>query len=296
LLFDGIKKQFRILSTIHSGQVTLMLYTSDTSRNSKTYFTEQLQSYMKDKGYSFSAGQSPLKKYFNLSDPFDNLILRLGLPWKSYFPPFLWSFYNTDSRKGSVSPHVVFGIVNEPEIIKCNEELFVYADMESAVNVEFEYLSRNYPWIQFYKGKESILHGNAGWHFSSQGNPLVLNTFKTFVSSGIYSKLYEIYVRKLYSVRVYNTRKQTANNEWNRVEPVKLSGSILTLFLIYGILLALLIALGMVEIRSELCNLARACFMAIYKCVLTCLRIFHDAGLMWKHFKGVSCKKKNRLR
>jgi len=138
LLFEGVKKEFRILSTIHNGQVTLMLY-GDGARDSKTYFTEQVQSYMKNQGYIFGGEQSPLKKYFNLSDPFDNLVVRLSLPTKSYFPPYLWSYYNPDSRRKSVSPQVIFGIVNKPEITKCNEELFVYADKESAINVEFQY-------------------------------------------------------------------------------------------------------------------------------------------------------------
>jgi len=50
LLSDGNKKEFRILGTIHSGEFEYDEYTDWSRRNSKTYFTEQLESYVKNKG------------------------------------------------------------------------------------------------------------------------------------------------------------------------------------------------------------------------------------------------------
>jgi len=152
-------------------------------------------------------------------------------------------------------------MANELELTKCNEDLYVYADTEEAVNVEFDYFSRNYPWIQLYKGTESILHANSGWHFATQGNPQVAKTFVSgFINSGIYSKLYEIYIKKLYSVRVLNTRKVVSGYKWNRVEPVKLSGSIFTLFLLYCSLLAIVMGVFLSEIRSLIYSSAKSCF------------------------------------
>lgn len=67
----------------------------------------------------------------------------------SYFPDTA-NFTSTDMPDTS---EII--TLAEPELVKCGRTVLVCETFE--INSEFEYLTRKYPWVTFYKGKPKIL-------------------------------------------------------------------------------------------------------------------------------------------
>ncbi|OXA37105.1 Glutamate receptor ionotropic, delta-2 [Folsomia candida] len=115
-----------------------------------------------------------LKKQFNLA-------LNLLLPKHSH--------YAVNFSYSDKPPNRTFQQDIEREVVKCGRSVFVaYSDVLEA---EYTFLSKNYPWHKFHKGKEIFDIASYGVTFRLAGISKIPGDFKFIYEAGIYSRVEE---------------------------------------------------------------------------------------------------------
>lgn len=109
-----------------------------------------------------------LRKQFNLA-------LKSFLPVHSHYPR-KFNFTKANDIK-ELQRNI------ELEVIECGKTVFI-ANSDD-VEAEYNFLSKNYPWRTFYKGKQVLLESFYGVVFHSAGNSRLPFYYKRLVETGI---------------------------------------------------------------------------------------------------------------
>jgi len=123
----------------------------------------------------------------------------------------------------------------EKELIKCEKS--VYLASKEAIDTEISYLQTNYDRVKFYRIKQDLVDPSfSTWMCSYHKSSKIPKLLRGFFESGIIAKLnyFEKYTKTLLR------RKGTAilRSRKLRVEPIKLSDSIHTVFILYAALIS----------------------------------------------------------
>jgi len=114
-------------------------------------------------------------------------------------------------------------------------EKTVYIDTTRKINLEFDYLSKQYQQhSNFFKTKEPIYEHNVGYVFDYPAGSNVPEYFSRLIHSGIYYHLEKHFAYQEYRERLNFTRKSMIV-QGDRVEPIKLYSNIQTVFYLYFI-------------------------------------------------------------
>jgi len=155
----------------------------------------------------------------------------------------------------------------EKELIKCEKS--VYLASKETIETEISYLQTNYDRVRFYRINQDFVDPSLNnWVCSYHKSSKMPTLLRGFFESGIIAKLnyFETYTKTLMR------RKGTAilRSRKLRVEPIKLSDSIHTVFILYGALISVS-ALGLLlelyvsalkrKIVSKILNIQISMFM-----------------------------------
>jgi len=124
----------------------------------------------------------------------------------------------------------------EKELIKCEKS--VYLASKEAIHTEISYLQTNYDRLRFYRIKQFLVNQTlTGWMCSYHKNSQFPKLLNGFIESGIIAKLNYL---EQYTTTLLR-RKGTAVLRHRKlpVQPIKLSDSIHTVFILYGALISL---------------------------------------------------------
>lgn len=139
----------------------------------------------------------------------------------------------------------------EKEVVKCGKTVFITKSTE--IFSEYLYLSKKYYWKTFYLSKDMLSIQITGFVSKYASNSEVPRYLKSFVESGIWKRIHE----EEWSMSI-ERRGRKAQIRPDKQKPVELDGSILTCFVMYGIMISL--SLGNVGIELHwkiLSNFAR---------------------------------------
>ncbi|OXA49800.1 hypothetical protein Fcan01_15573 [Folsomia candida] len=122
------------------------------------------------------------------------------------------------------------------EIVRCGKSVLISKAVE--MGLKFDEMSRKYFWRKFYKGKDILNYVLVGWTFAGEGNSKVPQYFQSLYESGIQGRLdLEVAMRKHSRHSEYTILKLED-------DPVRLGGTIMTLFMLCGILISATMLVG----------------------------------------------------
>jgi hypothetical protein len=138
----------------------------------------------------------------------------------------------------------------------------VYADPTEQVDAEYQYLSRNYHWLNFKVSKDKVLYEEEYVGFQGDFGHTMSKTYRVLQESGILNHMKKYYREHLYLKRSKFTRTLKRDSfpesTQNVDQPTKLSGSIQTVFYIYLALIGVSYIVFGFEMQFELiCYLLR---------------------------------------
>lgn len=129
----------------------------------------------------------------------------------------------------------------EKEVVDCGKTAFAATPEE--LEAEVAYYARQYPWIKFYKSRDTVNAKPMGVGINSPGGSKIPRNAVSLIESGIHSSLRkEKYERR-------NFRRKRVGVIKPRKEKMTMNGCISTLFILCGIILAFAI----VVLNSECC-------------------------------------------
>lgn len=140
----------------------------------------------------------------------------------------------------------------EGELINCGRT--VLAAKASDLSGEIHFLKKNYDWIPFEEGRDSLHSQIIGFLFKREGNSKVPAYCRQLVQSGIFSRLEDEYQRQKFSKRIPVVTTRVENKEL----PLNLAGKVFTVFVLCGITTGVGVIVFIFEIRTQL----RFCCMA----------------------------------
>lgn len=156
--------------------------------------------------------------------------------WVNLFHPKHRHFPRNVSNPDKLASSEFSNLV-EQEVVDCGKTVFVAKTPQ--IVAEREYLWRNYPWINFYKGRDSLYSFPFGLSIRRAGTSRIPRYYETLLESGIGGRL----MIEQFSRR--NVKRQRARRVNPILEGMTMDGSILTLFIIWGGVVGLgLISLG----------------------------------------------------
>ncbi|OXA49358.1 hypothetical protein Fcan01_15640 [Folsomia candida] len=142
----------------------------------------------------------------------------------------------------------------EAEIVKCGKTVFI-AEWEEVAQ-QYLFLSKKYYWKNFYISEDSLRQDVALLSFRNLDGSNVPTKFKAYVESGIWSRLEEEGWARKFARRPKSLGEEGPGKE----VPVPLDGSILTLFVLCGMVISMaLLVLGR-ECRREIYLFSLAIF------------------------------------
>jgi hypothetical protein len=181
----------------------------------------------------------------------------------------------------------------------------VYVDPTEYVMEEFRYLKEHYKWKNFRVSKEKIF-----WHqrflgvYAELGSPIP-QKYRQLQAAGIEQYMAKQFRRRLYEQRIQNTRKIVADSDRpESEEPVRLSGSIQTVFYIYSALTALAICIFICEVAGPpICRYIAFLYdkwitqgYLIYVAWLVFLATFRISNVIWSFCSRQCARLVNRLK
>jgi len=137
----------------------------------------------------------------------------------------------------------------EKELIKCEKS--VYLASKEAIDTEISYLRTNYDRLRFYRTKQFLVNQTlTGWMWSYHKNSQIPKLLYGFIESGIIVKLncleqYTTMLLRRRGTAVLRPRKLP-------VQPIKLSDSIHTVFILYGALISLSVLGLLLEFNAQI--------------------------------------------
>jgi hypothetical protein len=199
-------------------------------------FASGSKSYNEDVRYISKKQHEALNYTLKIWPPkFDMAIAYYVYPKHTEFVPRIGSKNGTKVPTDMIS----FKSGIEDNKIKCGRR--VYADPTTDVISEFNYLSLHYPWIKFTLSEERVLESQIYSTFSYSNGAKMLDYYKALIHSGIYEYTMKYFRRIRWNFRLNHTRRNLMRmrNKWSQKEkPIRLSGSIQTLFILVLFLLA----------------------------------------------------------
>lgn len=138
--------------------------------------------------------------------------------------------------------------VVEDKILQCDRS--AYFGQSSEIGPYYEYLKRNYPAKNWYRGAKNIFEGQAGFALHVGRESRMVRYFKLFLESGIYSqisKLVWLNATILRDREVKLAKDKKFRHSASSFKVVRLGGSIQTIFILDCICLAACICLGVLE-------------------------------------------------
>lgn len=131
----------------------------------------------------------------------------------------------------------------EREVVNCDKKTVLISPLDS-LDAEYNFLSNNYPYKKFYKGRDTLVGARGfiiGMTFTIDGKmSKVPKYFQYLIDTGIYGRI----VQEL-SDRKFSSRKPAVRNDLEGVTAFGLDGTIVTIFILSGtcVILALCVAL-----------------------------------------------------
>lgn len=190
-----------------------------------------------------------------------NLALNLFLPIHSHFPR------NYNFRKNKNVDHFRRNV--EKEVVECVKTVFVARS--DNLEVEYNFLSKNYPWHKFYKGTQVLSESPYGVAFRSAGNSRLPYYYKSLVETGIQGR-----IEKELVIRKSLLRKPAAPENVKKFKDVEegdhigLGGAFSTFFVVWGAAVPISLPAFVFEVR---CILNRRVSVGFYFQYFKCLKI-----------------------
>jgi len=136
----------------------------------------------------------------------------------------------------------------ERELTMCERSVFVGYDED--VTAEFEYLTKTYPKLQFYRGKDTLASSTNQLEFVGFAKSRILKYISAFIETGLYGFLRNNHTLSQYGKRTIGTRllhgKEVAQKT-DSVKALRMTSSLQALF----ILCLLFILLAIIELVLE---------------------------------------------
>jgi len=101
----------------------------------------------------------------------------------------------------------------------CERSVFVGYD--EGVTAEYEYLTRTYPNLQFYRGKDTLASSANQLEFVGFAKSRILKYMSAFIETGLYGFLRKNHPLSQYSKRIIGTRLLHENEVTQRTDSVK---------------------------------------------------------------------------
>jgi hypothetical protein len=205
--------------------------------------------------------------------------------------------------KADESDYVDFLSRIEYEISKCQDK--VYVDPTEYVMEEFRYLKEHYKWKDFRVSSEKIFWHQSFLAVSAELGSPIPQKYRQLQAAGIEQYMAKQFRRRLYEKRIKNTRKIVADSDRpGNEEPVKLSGSIQTVFYIYSALTALSICIFICEVAGPpICRYIAFLYdkwitqgYLIYILWLVFLETFRISNVIWSFCSKQCARLVNRLK
>lgn len=189
-----------------------------------------------------------------------NLVLNLFLPTHSHFPG---NFnYTRDPNQTELQRLI------EIEVVACGKT--VYISNKDSIEAEFAFLSKNYPWHQFYRRKEILPMASHGTAFQYTGNSKLPIFYKSLVETGLHHRIEQELVAR------HNLHRKPAAPEFQKKfrdkeegDAVGLNGSFSTFFIVWGAAVTISVPALVFEIRHRILPGINIFFTSAY---LTCRR------------------------
>jgi len=137
------------------------------------------------------------------------------------------------NRTMSLSAASKIDILIERELTTCERSVFV--GYEEDVSAEFEYLTKTYPNLQFYRGKDSLTSSTIQLEFLGFAKSRILKYISAFFETGLYGFLRKNHTLSQYSKRIIGTRLLHGNEVAQKTDSVKalrMSSSLQALFIL----------------------------------------------------------------
>jgi len=200
---------------------------------------------------------------------YENTILfNLWFPVHLFLPRKLENVLKEIKSQLVINPKDTLTITSaiESEITQCKRTVF--ADTTEEVNREFEYLSKYYPDIEFFKSKETLLRTERIWFFPEATiDTKLVHHVHQMIAAGIYDYLENIFLSNGESTRVNYTlmNRPEKKTSIGRREPqaISLRDKIQSCFFMYLIFISACSACFVVEIfrfNGNLVQLKQASF------------------------------------
>jgi hypothetical protein len=181
----------------------------------------------------------------------------------------------------------------------------VYVDPTEYVLEEFRYLKEHYKWKNFRVSSEKIFWHQRFLAVSAELGSPIPQKYRQLQAAGIEQYMAKQFRRRLYQKRIQNTRKIVADSDRpESEEPVRLSGSIQTVFYIYSALTALAIVIFICEVAGPpICRYIAFLYdkwitqgYLIYVLWLVFLETFRISNLIWSFCSRQCARLVNRLK
>jgi len=157
----------------------------------------------------------------------------------------------------------------------CERSVFVGYD--EGVTAEFEYFTRTYPKLQFYRGKDTLASSTNQLEFVGFAKSRILKYMSAFIETGFNGFLRNNHTLSQYSKRIIGTRWLHENEEAQKTDSVKalrMTSSLQALF----ILCLVFILLATIELVLE--NMRMAILTQNLKMTYLQLRLVIQKGFI----------------
>lgn len=147
-----------------------------------------------------------------------------------------------DSRLKDIRPDI------ELEVVYCEKTVFIASS--DTFEAEYIFLSQNYPWHKFYKGKEMLRESSYGVAFRSAGNSKVPLYYKFLLETGIVGRIQQELISRLSLRRKHSSAEYlTRFRDIEEGDPVGLAGAVLTFFIVWGVAVSLSLPVFAFDVR-----------------------------------------------
>ncbi|OXA38385.1 hypothetical protein Fcan01_26807 [Folsomia candida] len=164
----------------------------------------------------------------------------------------------------------------EAEVVKCGRTVFI-AEWEEVAQQYF-YLSKKYYWKNFYISEDSLMQDIALLSFRNIDGSNVPTKFKAYVEAGIWSRLEEAGWARKFDRRRKSEREHGPGTQ----VAVPLDGSILTLFVLCGMVISIALLLFGKECRREIYLFSLTIVPKLGRYfILVSRKINNYVGLIW---------------
>lgn len=175
-----------------------------------------------------------INSILNTFDPSELSNLNLLNPKHTHFPRSIYA----SVRK--IIPNSEFQKLIESEIVLCRKSVFIAESDNLAA--EFEFLSKNYFWIKFTRGKEVRTSMQFGLIFDGEGFSKIPGYYKILIESGIYHR-----VDEEMQLRKWARRHPVSGRSEAKPAMMQLDGGLVTPFVLCSAVLLGAISCFLVE-------------------------------------------------